>query len=165
MAFCLACTADPERVRQAAREHAAKFARMINQAEVAAFDEIATLDVAREGADALLCLEIGDRAHLTQSRARETARALAEAIIKVPQALFSIVVRGFAEDPRELWEIPEVKRYIGQFADALAAHGAHTSDVRLTANSKAILNISLGLWHVQSYDRQTGKLESPELGR
>lgn len=68
------------------------------------------------GAGTLIPVHIGMRGHLSERCAREAAETWCEATRCYPKALFMIVVLGYAEDPREIWEVPEAARYVRWWA-------------------------------------------------
>jgi hypothetical protein len=59
---------------------------------------------------------IGTRDALTKAEAAYCATMWREATARYPKATFNICVLGYDADPRELWEIPEVRRHVRHWA-------------------------------------------------
>jgi hypothetical protein len=59
---------------------------------------------------------IGTRDALTKRDADAAAQAFRELRRRHPQALIALSILGYDQDPRELWEFPEVCRYVRRFA-------------------------------------------------
>jgi hypothetical protein len=67
---------------------------------------------------------IGRRDELSRQIARERARVIARLIkAMAPHQAVTFEVAGYDTDERELWDIPEVRRYVINFAEALMRHG------------------------------------------
>jgi hypothetical protein len=70
-----------------------------------------------EGQRLMIAYNIGWRGKLTNKNAQEYAEGWRTMRAKHPAATFCPIVAGYDEDPRELWEIPEVVKYVRQFAE------------------------------------------------
>jgi hypothetical protein len=59
---------------------------------------------------------MGMRDVLTKREADRLARAWCETSKRFPNSHFYLQIAGYDNDPRELWEFPEVTRYVRRFA-------------------------------------------------
>jgi hypothetical protein len=59
---------------------------------------------------------MGMRDELTKREADRLARAWCETSKRFPNSQFYLQVAGYDNDPRELWEFPEVTHYVRRFA-------------------------------------------------
>jgi hypothetical protein len=73
----------------------------------------------------MLTIVCGVRYGLNEQMAGAMGRKFQECRRKAPQALYALVMFGYDDDPRELWEIPEVCEYIPRFARYAGLEGAH----------------------------------------
>ena len=64
----------------------------------------------------LIGLEIGVRDKLTEANARLGATAFRLARQRYPRTALMISIGGYDKDPRDLWEIPEVRAYLRSWA-------------------------------------------------
>jgi hypothetical protein len=64
----------------------------------------------------MVVFTIGVRGNLHRSAAKSAAKAWKQAIEKSPKAVFMPVIAGYDEDPRELWDFPEVRDYVRRWA-------------------------------------------------
>jgi len=60
----------------------------------------------------LVVVGIGARGNLSRREARDAAAVWKQAQREAPHASFRIAIAGHDEDPRPLWEIPEVAAYV-----------------------------------------------------
>lgn len=67
---------------------------------------------------ALVVVQIGDKKHLDDRTLREMQGAPAMVLQRYPQALVMLNIDGYDDDPRSLWDIPEVAAYIRRYAAA-----------------------------------------------
>jgi hypothetical protein len=67
-------------------------------------------------ADTMMSVIIGMRGNLTKAAARQSAMIWREVLTRYPGAMLYISVLGYSADPRELWEFPDVCRYVRQWA-------------------------------------------------
>ena len=67
---------------------------------------------------------IGERDNLSRQIARHRGRIVARTIEHIPpNNAISLEITGYDRDKRELWEIPEVRRYIITFSEELTRRG------------------------------------------
>ena len=59
---------------------------------------------------------IGTRDLLTKKEADRLAGAWRETSKRLPNSIFHLHIAGYDNDPRSLWEFPEVTRYVRRFA-------------------------------------------------
>jgi hypothetical protein len=72
----------------------------------------------------LAMIVIGEKGNLSKSVARRRAKLTAEAIrLMPPYNAVELVVYGYDDDSREVWNIPEVRNYFIAFVEALIARG------------------------------------------
>jgi hypothetical protein len=64
----------------------------------------------------LICVEIGSRGHLSLRDAKRAAATWQQMRRLHPEAEFIFAVQGYDDDPRALWEIPEVAAYVRSWA-------------------------------------------------
>ena len=64
----------------------------------------------------MIALEIGVKDHLSDTNARLAATAFQLARQHYPDSPLMFMIGGYDDDPRELWEIPETRRYIRAWA-------------------------------------------------
>lgn len=60
--------------------------------------------------DAILC-ELGDKLHLSEAEAHKAGRDLLNMMLN-SEGPVSLMIGGYDDDPRSLWEIPEVAQYL-----------------------------------------------------
>jgi hypothetical protein len=63
-----------------------------------------------------VAMEIGDRSDLSEQAARLPLRRGAQRYSNILRASFSIALSGYGDDPRELWDVPEVVRFVNWWA-------------------------------------------------
>ena len=73
-------------------------------------------------------INIGLRHKLTKDAAKTCAAMWLEATKRYPKAFYVISIVGYDEDPRELWEFEEVRRYIRWFARFAGLNELETAD-------------------------------------
>jgi hypothetical protein len=69
-----------------------------------------------DGTGAFFPVTIGTRDELTKAAAACYAARWREATARYPKAVFYLQLLGYDTDPRELWEFPEVRRYVRRWA-------------------------------------------------
>ena len=69
-----------------------------------------------DGERQFVTVHIGARGSLSKGQARIAGKVWREAVQRHPKAMFVLVLNGYAEDPREIWEIPEAARYVRWWA-------------------------------------------------
>jgi hypothetical protein len=71
---------------------------------------------------------VGTRDNLTKAAARHCAAMWREAAQRYPKAIFVLNIPGYDDDPRELWEFPEVRRYVRWWARFAGVNDLETAD-------------------------------------
>jgi hypothetical protein len=71
-----------------------------------------------DGRQTVVAFEIGSRDALTPDKAQRAAQKWRDVVAKHPRACFVLMIPGYDDDPRELWEFPEVTAYVRHFAEA-----------------------------------------------
>jgi hypothetical protein len=114
---------DPKRARDAARRDLDRLIDMINAtpgADAVGYnaDGVGALpsDIAPDGDHAVVHLIIGSRGRLTRDAAKDAANVWHQITTKYPKACFCIELAGYDDDPRELWELADVARYVRRWA-------------------------------------------------
>jgi len=79
---------------------------------VSGLPDYSAIQIGGNGMAALCMIEIGARGNLTKRRAREHAVVFKETRRASPGAEITIGIAGYDDDPRELWDFPEVRRYV-----------------------------------------------------
>jgi hypothetical protein len=64
----------------------------------------------------LMMFEVGNRRHLTGSAAKTSASAFGKIVTDFPQVYVILHFAGWDDDPRPLWQFPEVCRYARRWA-------------------------------------------------
>jgi hypothetical protein len=72
----------------------------------------------------LVWMTIGKRDALTPQEAERMGACWREEVQRNPHAEFMITIDGYDDDPRELWQIPEVTNYVRQWAAAAGMQAA-----------------------------------------
>jgi hypothetical protein len=83
-------------------------------------------------------IEIGFKGFLTGPRALAAINRLYVMLDTMPDTRFCLMVGGFDNDPREVWDIPEVKRYYRMIAEGLALSGKPFMDLNLHDDTMAV---------------------------
>ena len=65
----------------------------------------------------VVCVEIGSRGHLSRADAKRGVVTWKKAQRSQPGARFTFAIAGYDDDPRALWEIPEVAAYVRRWAE------------------------------------------------
>jgi len=99
-----------EQLRQISEAERAKGCRM----EI--FDPRATEWPAGDGTDMVVNFSIGYRGALTKQEAKRIAGIWRKSTERYPNAAFTLSMMGYDNDPRELYEFPEVTRYVRRWA-------------------------------------------------
>jgi hypothetical protein len=69
-----------------------------------------------DGEGVLIPFTVGHRGELAMEDAKRAAEHWRAATARYPKAIFQIVFLGYDEDPREIWEFPEVRRHLRRWA-------------------------------------------------
>jgi hypothetical protein len=64
----------------------------------------------------IIFIEIGGKNHLSLLNRKEAAAAFRLARVKHPRARIGFTLGGYDDDPREIYDIPEARDYIRQWA-------------------------------------------------
>lgn len=89
-------------------------ARSLSRVSLIWIDEMAHAPLPPD--TALVHLTIGTRGDMTRQAAMDAAEAWRTARKRFPNAALTISIAGYDNDPRELWEIPDVCRYVCRWA-------------------------------------------------
>jgi hypothetical protein len=85
-------------------------------------------------------VNIGERGNLTRGSAKRNARAFREIAERQPWAELYPSVHGYDDDPRGLWEIPEVRAYLCHWAEFAGLNSSADADaLRIDDNMAALL--------------------------
>jgi hypothetical protein len=66
---------------------------------------------------------LGTRGHLTEQYAREAADSFRQMRARLPKAEIALTVGGYDDDPRELFQVPEVCRFVQFWAGVAGVSG------------------------------------------
>jgi len=82
------------------------------------YDEIDPDDatIPRDGNRTAFTITIGMRGELNHAKAKKSARVWQRMAERYHKGIFYLQIAGYDDDPRELWEIKETRKYIGQWA-------------------------------------------------
>jgi hypothetical protein len=102
--------------------------------------------------------EIGAKGHFSTALARDAATGFCQAIAAFPAIQHMLCVAGYDDDTRELWDIPEAREYVRQFAGCVAftLPGLPVASWRLDPGSLALVLVCTGLGRVKGVDPVTG---------
>lgn len=102
--------------------------------------------------------EIGTKGEFTRERAREAAAAFARIRFAQPNAEHGIVVGGYDDDHRELWDIPEAKAYVRDYTAYVALYmpGRPLSDWKFQQSAMTLLAMCSGFGKIVGRDPETG---------
>lgn len=106
---------DKEAAQRLVESDARNLARLVKASDGKVFtnDQLIRGEVPEAG----LChLTIGTRANLTNREADRAAEAWRAVRARSPEAIINIMILGYDDDPRELWEFPKVCRYVRRWA-------------------------------------------------
>jgi hypothetical protein len=99
------------------------------------------------GEETLISFAIGARDKLTKAYAKTAGTAWREAIRRYPKAHFVVSLFGYDDDPREVWEFPEARRYVRQWARFAGLDDPVTADCWLgTGQGRLDKPVSLGTY-------------------
>ena len=84
------------------------------------YDRDGSCDLSRcpvgDGAGMFIPITIGSRGRLSKADARRAAAMWRQAIGRYPKACFMISLLGYNDDPREIWEFDDARRYVRWWA-------------------------------------------------
>ena len=81
-----------------------------------------------DGDGMFIQIVIGLRGDLSKAEARRRAAMWREATNRCPKAGFIISLAGYDEDPREIWEFGDARRYVGWWARFAGMDDLKTAD-------------------------------------
>jgi hypothetical protein len=93
----------------------------------------------------LICVEIGSRGHLSRQDVRRAAATWKQMRRAHPKAAFIFAVDGYDDDPRALWEIPEVAAYVRTWAQLVGLDDPETAGRVFGSLDERGLGATLGL--------------------
>lgn len=101
---------------------------------------------------------IGARGDLSPALARRSAEDFVKARALLPSAQHLISVSGYDEDPRELWDLPEARAFVGAFYARVAQllPGKHLRDWHLDGPSLAMVAVCAGVGFITGRNSETG---------
>ena len=82
---------------------------------------------------------IGKRGDLTRQAAKAAAREWKECLRIAPKAHVILHIDGYDDDPRNLWEFDEVRKFVQQFARFAGINDVVDYSERLAEDSLALL--------------------------
>jgi hypothetical protein len=101
--------------------------------------------------------EIGSKGEFTPEGAKKAAADFCGAFVALPDAEHMIVVGGYDDDPRELWDIPEARDFVAAFGWAVSGilqRPLH--DWKLEPASIALVAVCVGIGRVVRRNPHTG---------
>jgi hypothetical protein len=103
---------NPDAAREAVERDVRNSARILNgiagRVDFATPDE---LDRLSADCDTIL-FQYGKRGDLTEKAAQKAGDAWRKVIARYPNAVYVLAIPGYDDDPRELWEFPDVCEYV-----------------------------------------------------
>jgi hypothetical protein len=111
---------DPDKAREAVMKDGLRMARNLREAglpaEVMSLDNRDQWPDCGDGEGVWIPFTIGRRDQLTKDEVKSVAEMWRAATARYPKAIFQILFLGYDDDPRELWEFSEARRYVRWFA-------------------------------------------------
>jgi hypothetical protein len=89
-------------------------------------------------------LEVGVKGELTPERASRAASAISLVKITQPEAQITVMIGGFDNDPRELWDIPEAAAWVRQLAVLLCLRGRKIDHYNFVDDTMAMFAMCTG---------------------
>ena len=87
-----------------------------------------------------IVINIGQRGNFTDLSAKRNARAFREIAARQPGAELCPSIHGYDDDPRGLWEIPEVRAYLCRWAKFAGLNSSADADaLKIEMNMCAVL--------------------------
>jgi ribosomal protein L37E len=105
--------------------------------------------------------EIGSKSDgFTDAGARKAAQDFVDRRRLLPRATHTIVVGGYDQDPRSLWDIPEARAFVRAFAAWVLSLGGPVPLDEWGADGPTIMLLALctGIGRITGTDTATGKL-------
>jgi hypothetical protein len=91
---------------------------------------------------------IGIRGNLTNTEVNRCVAMWREVTARYPKAVFVLQFVGYDDDPRELWEFPEVCRYVRRWARSAGLSDFGTADYWLGTGEGRLPTPSEHAWGV-----------------
>jgi hypothetical protein len=88
-----------------------------------------------DGEGMFIPLNIGARGNLSKAKARRGAAMWRQGTDRYPNACFMICLLGYNDDPREVWEFRDARRYVRWWARFAGMDDSATADRWLGASS------------------------------
>jgi hypothetical protein len=105
-----------------------------------------------DGTGIFIPFTIGYRDNLSKAEAAHCAKGWREVTARYPKASFYFNILGYDDDPRELWEFAEIRRYVRRWARLAGLNDMKTADFwvgsyegRLPKPLPPSLNVGLGV--------------------
>jgi hypothetical protein len=92
-------------------------------------------DYPNDGEGMLIPVTIGSRGNLSRAEAKRAAATWRQATGRFPKASFMVSLLGYNEDPREIWEFRDARRYVRWWARYAGMDDLATADRWLGLNS------------------------------
>jgi hypothetical protein len=109
-----------------------------------------------EGFDAAF-IEIGGAGELTSFNAMAAAEIVIMAMRRYPFADLHLMISGFDDDPREVWDIPEAKDYFEMFVGAMFVLNAPpVMEWRMDKSTMGVIAMCCGFGKIVGRDPKTG---------
>jgi hypothetical protein len=155
--YCAACVPDQETLTRLAEDFwHERFLDFATRREVS-FEDFNQTPIVDGGERTLHSVQIGTAATLSRGLAVQTAVALCNIAKRAPKGQILIYMPGYESDPRELWDIKEVRTYIGWLLKALKVRGHDFDSLNFVPPSRTILNACAGLYRKAGVEQLTGR--------
>jgi hypothetical protein len=99
-----------------------------------------------DGEGILVEMTIGARGSLTRSFAKAAAKAWRETIKRHPKAMFGINIAGYDNDPRELVDFPEVRKYVRRWAELAGVSFESLDTIRFSSEGDVAFLAACGVF-------------------
>jgi hypothetical protein len=121
---------NPDKARQAVRDD---LRRMVRAASELGIPQMAVGpnkdDWPEDDGDGTMCnFVLGSRGALNEKEARAAADMWRTATARYPKAFFQILFLGYDDDPRELFEFEDLRRYVCRWAELTGMNDAFTAN-------------------------------------
>ena len=122
----------PEAAREAATRDIRRGARFMRElgvpAQAVSSDDMSDWPDQGDGEGVFVPMSIGMRGDLTDADAEKAADMWRKATARYPKALYNLMIHGYDDDPRELWEFPEVCAYVRKWAELVGLDDIDEAD-------------------------------------